>query len=241
MRRSACLAVVGVALVGLGFLGGGAVASAQREPRVVSESDIPGDVHRDSMGRLPLLKREGLDADGQRAFDVVVDPKSRYAEGLRGPVAMWLYAPKMAEHIFPASTYLRFGTEKDQRLTELTILSTAREMRSQYEWTQHESGARRAGLQGEIIDLVRDRKAVDTITVPGLAERERVIITLVREVVSEQKLSSATYARAIKSFGEKGVMDLAGLVGYYSFVNVTLKTFDVQLAPGSKRLLPDLW
>ena len=220
----------------------GEAAPAQRDPAIVAETDIPGDVRRDSMARLPLLTREGLDPDGQRAFDVVVDPKSRYAEGPRGPVAMWLYAPRMAEHIFPASTYLRFGTEKDQRLTELTILATAREMRSQYEWTQHEPSARRAGLQGEIVAIVRDRKPVDGIaSVPGLGDRERVIIAFVREVVSQEKLSAGTYARATALFGNKGVMDLAGLVGYYSFVNMTLKTFDVQLAPGSKRLLPDSW
>lgn len=244
MKPSRRIVVVAVsAVVFLGAAGArNKPLSAQRDPSVVAESDIPADVSRDSMARLPLLEREALDPEGQRAYDVVVDPKSRYSGGLRGPVAMWLYAPKMAEHIFPASTYLRFGTDKDQRLTELTILTAAREMKSQYEWTQHEPAARRAGLQGDIIDLVRDRKPLEGVAgVTGLGDRERLIIDLVREVVSQEKLSSATYARAVTLLGKKGVMDLAGLVGYYSFVNITLKTFDVQLAPGSKRLLPDLW
>lgn len=241
MKASVFFVVVLIALGGPRLRSDGQAAPTQRAPIVVTEADIPSDVRRDSMARLPLVKRDGLDPDGQRAYDVVVDPKSRYAEGARGPVGMWLYAPKMAEHIFPASTYLRFGTEKDQRLTELTILTAGREMRSQYEWTQHEPAARRAGLQGEIIDLVRDRKAIDGVNVPGLGDRERLIITFVREVVSQEKVSSATYAQAIKLFGEKGVMDLAGLIGYYNFVNITLKTFDVQLAPGAKKLLPNLW
>ena len=77
--------------------------------------------------------------------------------------------------------------------------------------------------------------------VPGLGEQERTIINFVREVVSEEKLSSETFRRAVQLFGEQGVMELAGLVGYYGFVNITLKTFDVQLAPGRERLLPDLW
>ncbi len=54
-------------------------------------------------------------------------------------------------------------------------------------------------------------------------------------------MTSATFGRALELFGEQGVMDLTGLVGYYSFVNMTLKAFDVRLAPGRARLLPPLW
>ena len=209
---------------------------------VVTADDIPSDVVSDSWARLPLPRREQLDLDGQRAFDVIVAPGSRYESGLRGPVAMWVYSPLMAEHIFPASSYLRFGTEKDQRLTELAILATAREVRSQYEWTSHEPAATRAGLEPAIVALVKNRTDLDTAgDVPGLGAHEQTIIRFVREVVSEEKLSSSTFGRARELFGERGVMDLASLVGYYGFVNTTLKTFDVQLAPGRERLLPDLW
>lgn len=211
------------------------------EPTVVAEADIPADIHRDSWARLPIPDRDTLAADGRRAYDVIVNPDSRYATGPRGPVTAWIYSPLMAEHVFPASTYLRYGTEKDQRLTELAIITTAREVRSQYEWSSHEPLAQRAGLEQEIIDLVRSRGEVDDVVMPGLEAEERTIIRFAREVVSEEKVDSATYAAAVELFGQKGVMDLAGLIGYYSFVNVTLKTFDVQLAPGRERLLPDLW
>ena len=209
---------------------------------VVAADDIPDDIFEDSWARLPLLRRETLDADGQRAFDLIVNPDSRYASGLRGPIGMWAYSPLMAEHVFAASTYLRFGTEKDQRLTELVILATAREVRSQYEWSAHEPAGERAGLEPELIDLVRRRADLDMAgEIPGLGEQERAIINFVREVVSEEKVTSATFDHALGLFGEQGVMDLAGLVGYYGFINITLKTFDVQLAPGRERLLPDLW
>ena len=209
---------------------------------IVRAADIPSDIFEDSWARLHLPQREALDADGQRAFDVIVNPDSRYATGLRGPLAMWVYSPLMAEHIFPASTYLRYGTEKDQRLTELVILSTAREVRSQYEWTAHEPLGLAAGLEPEIIDFVRRRADLDAAgDVSGLGDRERTLIAFAREVISEQKVSAATFSRALEFFGEQGVMDLAGLVGYYNFVNITLKTFDVQVAPGGERLLPDLW
>ena len=209
---------------------------------VVTADDIPSDIFEDSWARLPLLGRETLDAGGQRVYDVIVNPDSRYASGLRGPIGMWVYSPQMAEGLFPASTYLRFGTGKDQRLTELVILATAREVRSQYEWSSHEPAGERAGLEPEIIDLVRRRADLGTAgEIPGLGDHERTIIAFVREVVTEEKVTSATFSRALELFGEQGVMDLAGLVGYYGFVNITLKTFDVQLAPGRERLLPDFW
>ncbi|MEX2049281.1 MAG: hypothetical protein WEB90_06865 [Gemmatimonadota bacterium] len=211
-------------------------------PSVVAPADIPPDIREDSWARLPLPRRETLDADGQRAFDMIVSPDSRYATGLRGPAAMWVHSPLMAEHLFPFSTHLRYGTDKDQRLTELAILSTAREARSQYEWTSHEPLALQAGLEPAIIDLVKRRADLETaVGVPGLGERERTIVAFAREAMSDEKVGAETFRRAIGLFGERGVMDLAGLIGYYAFVDITLKSFDVQLAPGRERLLPDLW
>ena len=209
-------------------------------PSVVTESDIPSDIQHDSWARLPLPNRASLDTNGQRAYDAIINPDSRYADGPRGPIAMWLYSPAMAEHIFPASTYLRFGTEKDQRLTELAILATAREVRSQYEWSAHEPLALDAGLEVEIIEIVKYRQPLNTAT-PGLGETERLIIQFTREIISEERLSTETFTRAQTILGNRGVMNLAGLIGYYNFVNLTLKTFDVQLAPGRTRLLPDFW
>ena len=209
-------------------------------PSVVVDDDIPEDIQRDSWGRLPLLNRSSLALDGQRAYDLIVNPKSRYASGPRGPVAMWLYSPAMAEHIFPASTYLRFGTEKDQRLTELTILATAREVRSQYEWSAHEPLALEAGLEPDIVEVVKYRLELDR-KLDGLGEHERTIIQFTREVINQKSVSATTFTRAQQLFGDRGVMNLVGLIGYYNFVNLTLKAFDVQLAPGRTRLLPDLW
>ncbi len=195
---------------------------------------LPADIIEDSMARLPTLDRaRDLDAYGQRVFDIIVNPESRYADGLRGPVGMWMYSPQMAEHIFPASTYLRFGTQFDQRLTELAILTTAREVNSQYVWTQHEGNATEAGLDDEIIEIVKHRRSP-----AGVGDAETTIIEFGRQVLGSEKLSAETFANALELFGEQGVMNLAGLMGYYSFVAITVKTFDVQLALDQERLLP---
>ena len=218
-----------------------AAASEVFVPHDVTPADIPADIHDDSWARLPTVVRDTLGPEDQRVFDIIVHPESRYGTGLRGPVGMWMYSPRMAEHMFPASTYLRYGADgqRDQRLTELAILATARELDSQYEWSAHEDAARTAGLEEEIIELVRSGGPLtDAVALPGLDESERTIIRVARELVNDPKLSREAFETAQRLFGNEGVMDLAGLVGYYTFVNYTLKTFDVQRAPGTQLLLP---
>jgi 4-carboxymuconolactone decarboxylase len=210
-------------------------------PREVTSADIPSDIHEDSWARLPTIQREDLDAEGQRIFDIIVNPDSRYSTGLRGPIGMWMYSPPMAEHLYPASTYLRFGADgaRDQRLAELAILTAARALDSQYEWSAHEGLGLQAGLEEEIIDLVRhDRPVAEGDGLPGFGEVERTIVQAARELIREPKLSRETFEAAQRLFGNQGIMDLAGLIGHYTLVNYTLKAFDVQRPPGSQLLLP---
>jgi 4-carboxymuconolactone decarboxylase len=210
-------------------------------PRELTEADMPPDILEGSWARLPTVSRDALSPDDQQRFDVVVNPDSRYATGLRGPIGMWMYSPKMAEHMFPASTYLRFGADgqRDQRLTELAIVTTASELGSQYVWTAHEPAARRAGLEDEIIELLRFRRPLASPdAMPGLGEREHTIVRIARELVNAPKVSAEAFATARDLFGDTGVMDLAGLVGFYTTINYTVKTFDVQRTPGSLLLLP---
>lgn len=208
---------------------------------IVTDADIPPDIYRDdSWARLPLPVRDELDADGQRVFDVITDSYEGRAGGPRGALAMWLYSPLMAEHIYPFRNYLRFGTDMDQRLTELAILVTTREVRSQFLWTAHEPLALQAGVEAEIVDGIKRRAALEA-SIPGFGNQEQVVVQFTRELLTKERVSAETFARARELFDEKGVMDLVGLIAYYNFVNLTFKTFDIQLAPGSDRLLPELW
>ena len=121
----------------------------------------------------------------------------------------------------------------------MTIISAAREIDSQYIYTAHEPAAKTAGLEQEIIDIVRFQIPLDQVVeTDGLGERERAIIRFAREIINEQKVSSETFAKAIELFGSEGVMDLTGLIGYYSFISMTLKAFDVQRPIGNELLLP---
>lgn len=200
---------------------------------------VPNDILPETMARLPQVSRDSLDAAGQRAFDTYVRPGTGYENGPRGPVAMWLHSPALAEAIFDVRQRVRYGTKKDQRLTELIILSTAREIDHQYEWSAHEPLAQAAGLEQEIIEVIKYRRDLGGLSaIAGLGATERMLIQFTRELVSEEKVSSDTYAQAIEQFGSEGLMDIVGLIGYYNFVAMTLKAFDVQRPIGTELLLP---
>lgn len=208
-------------------------------PEPVSAADMPADIHMDSLARLPQVQREDLDAVGRQAFDTYVSPGTGYETGLRGPVGMWMHSPVLAEAIFDVRQRVRYGTDKDQRITELIILSTAREISNQYEWSAHEPLGRAAGLEDEIMEFIKWRRPMSEAgAIAGFGETEQALVQFVRELVGDRDVSSASFARVHEIFGDEGLMDVVGLVGYYSFVAVTLDAFDLQRPPGSELLLP---
>jgi len=129
--------------------------------------------------------------------------------------------------------FLRRKAGLDPRLVELAILVTARESDSEYEWTAHEPMAVKAGLQPEIIDIVKHRKSTD-----GLAEKDAVIIALGREAVGKHHVSSDVAARALNLFGKQGLVNIVSLIGDYASTAILLNAFDQHVRPADKPLLP---
>jgi len=206
---------------------------------IQTQDRIPDDIHMDSLARLPQVQRENLNTLGRSAFDTYVSPGTGYETGLRGPVGMWMHSPVLAEAVFDLRQRVRYGTPKDQRLTELIILTTAREISNQYEWSAHEPLGQAAGLEQDIIEVIKYRKDLDSLpSIEGFDEIEQTLVQFTRELVSEEKVSTPTFNKAIELFGNEGVVDIVGLVGYYNFVAMTLKAFDVQRPVGSELLLP---
>lgn len=195
---------------------------------------LPKDVYPDSGSRVPLIKREELDDLGKKLYDAVVSaPPIPGVNRLMTPSGIRLYSPRLAEAGSAQSRYLRNESFMTEALYELAILVTARELNQQFEWVAHEPQAREAGLEEKVIDIVKYRKPLT-----GLGEKETAIIQVGREAVGKRKVSSDTYARAVKLFGERGLVDLVTLMGNYVGIAVLLETFDQHLPPGQKPPLP---
>ncbi len=211
-------------------VGGAPQASSQTSSQASSQTsaaEFPDDVYPDSRNRLPLIQREDMDEQGKKAYDSAVS-NPRSLAGLQGPAGIRLHSLRARE-----SEYLRYESDLGRRLTELAILVTAREMDQQFEWTVHEGVALQEGLEPAIIDVVRLRKPLT-----GLGEKEASIIRLGREVFRNHRLSPDTFARALQLFGNKTLVDMVSLMGNYASTAVLLTTFDQQLSPDQKPLLP---
>jgi len=193
----------------------------------------PKDVYPESGFRLPLPKRADLDERGKEMYDQIAGPSHRVIAGLQGPLGILLYDPELAELSFALNQFLRFRAGIPGRVRELAILVAARESRSQFEWGAHEPEALREGIDPKTIDIVRYGRSGEE-----LPERDSVVIELGRQMFGQQKVDSDTFARALKLFGPRGLVNLVSLMGNYYGTAALLATFDMQLRPGQKPLLP---
>jgi 4-carboxymuconolactone decarboxylase len=129
--------------------------------------------------------------------------------------------------------YLRRKAGLEPRFVELAILVTAREMDCEYVWTAHEPAAQKAGLEQGIIDTVKYRKPLENV-----GEKEAVIIQLGRDSIGKHKVGSDTFARAVKLFGNQGVVNIVSLMGDYAATTILLNVSDQHVRPSDKPLLP---
>lgn len=191
-----------------------------------SDASLPKDVYPDSRNRLPSIKREELDELGKKVFDTAGGSgASTGATGIR------IYSPPLADSLVKARDWLKAAI--DPRFVELAILVATREMDGKFEWNIHEPLALQAGLEPEIIAIIKYRQPLK-----GLAEKDAVIIQLGREMFRNHKVSSDTFARALKLNGKHGLVNVVSLMCHVAGTNALENAFDQQLPPGQKQLLP---
>jgi 4-carboxymuconolactone decarboxylase len=176
------------------------------------------DIYPDSRSRLPLVRAQPRAA----ANPPPLHSRTIAPEGT-GP-----------GHIARHGTGLRTLEESaGRRLTALAILVTAREHDEQYAWTMNEPAALKDGLEPAIIDLVRYRKPAT-----GLPEKEAVLIEFGRELFGNHNVSAQTWARALKAYGERDLVDFIELMARHAADATLLTAFDQRLPAWVKQLLP---
>jgi 4-carboxymuconolactone decarboxylase len=193
---------------------------------------MPSDIDPQSGFRLPLPKREDLDEDGKRAYDRGTRPGATIA-GLQGPAGVQLYTPKIAAQMNAVNRYLRFESGISPRMREIAILSTARELDSQFEWVAHEPEALKEGVEPALIDVIKHRKST-----AGLAEADALVIELGRQLWRDHKVTSETFAKLKTLVGPNKLVDLVLLMGNYAGTAALLAAVDMQLHAGKEPLLP---
>lgn len=189
------------------------------------------------MSQLPLLKHDELDEEGRATWDAVVSTRGERVispQGtLTGPFNALLHAPGVGLRVSDLGAALRFHSSLEPRLLELAVLTVAARWQAEYEWAAHAKLAAAAGLSEEVVDALAERKD------PPLAdEDQRTVYTVARQVVDTGHIEPAAWDAAHKLLGNRGLVELVFLCGYYSLVSFGLNAFDVPLLPGDSPRWP---
>ena len=177
--------------------------------------------------RLPVLTEDKLD-HAQRALleSMRAGPRGARVK-LGGPFGVYMHAPQYGEMTQQLGAFVRFKTSLEPRLSEFAILCTARMWRAQYEWHAHAPIAEQAGVKPEAI---RDIKAG---RMPKKAAKdERAIFDFVQELYKKRRVSERNYKRVQGFLGDRGTVELVGILGYYTAVSMILNVFNVPLPEG---------
>ena len=126
-----------------------------------------------------------------------------------------------------AGEYLRYKSALPPKLSEFAILIVARRWTQQYEWHVHRPIAERAGVPAEHIRAVAEGRRPD-----GMAADEAVVHDFLQELQVNRAVSDTTYGRIVELFGERGVIDLCGLCGYYSLLAMVMNVARTPLPAG---------
>src|SRR5262252_8081754 len=152
--------------------------------------------------------------------------------GLRGPFNALLRSPELCDLVQRVGAYVRFGSSIPSKLNELAIIMAGRKWTAQYEFYAHRRLALEAGLSPAIADAVANGKRPD-----GMDADEAAVYDFASELLGTGQVSDANFARVRERWGERGVIDLIGAVGYYSLVSMVLNVDRVPLPDGVAPLL----
>jgi len=181
------------------------------------------------MARLPEIDRDTLTAEQQCVYDAIASgPRG----AVRGPLAVWLRRPQLADTAQALGRYCRYDSSLTKDLSELAILVTARAWSSEFEWWAHKRHGLDAGLTPELIEAIRTNAA------PVFANDEQAVVFDVATAMNtDKRLSDVLYARAYAVLGEQRLIDLIGVLGYYALISMTINAFDVDAPEGASKEL----
>ena len=170
--------------------------------------------------RYPTLNPDQLNPEQKAYVESLQKPPRNNTTALRNPpFQVYMRSPALASKLEAVSDYVRWGTGQPPRLTELAIMITARHWSSQWIWRGHYRAAVKDGLDPSVgADIAAGRRP------SKMKEDETILYNYATELYRDKAVSDATFAAAVKAFGEKGLIDLVATMGYYGTVAMTLIT-----------------
>lgn len=164
--------------------------------------------------RMPPLARAKMTAAQKEAADAMIAGPRGFLTGSYQPI---LRSPGLMRPLDQVGEYVRFKCKLKLRINEMAAVMAARHWTQQYEWEAHCRWGRKFGVRQSIIDAVAEGRRPDQ-----MARDEAVVYDFFTELFANKSVSDPTYARAVAEFGERGVIDLLGVVGYYTMLAMVM-------------------
>jgi 4-carboxymuconolactone decarboxylase len=173
----------------------------------------------------PLTYDEMNPAQKKMIDNLLAGPRG----GAEGPFNVLLRSPEMGDLAGTFGAATRFNTSIPRKLNELAIILVGRHWTSQFEWAAHHRAALQAGLSPAICDAIAEGKRP-----PSMAKDEEVVYNFVTELLNTTQMSDATFNATKAMFGERGIVDLVGVMGWYHTVSMLLNVDQYPLPDGQK-------
>ena len=182
--------------------------------------------------RFKPLKWDEMTPEQKTMMEHLVSGERR---GAGGPFNVLLRSPEMGDIAQQFGASMRFHSSLPRKLNEMAIIITARHWTAQYEWSAHRTAAAQAGLNEPIIQAIAAGKR------PGSMDADETIIyNFATELLNTKQVSDPVFKAVKDKFGERGVVDLIGVMGYYQFVSMLLNVDRYPLGEGVKPELQSL-
>ncbi|MDC7787236.1 carboxymuconolactone decarboxylase family protein [Rhodoplanes sp. TEM] len=175
--------------------------------------------------RIPDLSRDEMD-EAQRcvADEAVAGKRGR----VPAPLRAWLHSPEMGARAQRLGEFCRYDTILGARYSELAILVVARTWTAHFEWYAHKRDGLAAGLDPAVVAAIAARETPEF----GDDAKARAVYDYTSTLLRTHHVPDAVHARAEALLGVRGVVELVGLVGYYTLVAMTLNAFAIGLPDG---------
>lgn len=147
---------------------------------------------------------------------------------VEGPLRVWLLNAELADRAQALGAYCRYGTALRPDLSELAIIMVGAHWRAGFEWAVHAPIAAKAGIPDVVIEAIRRGEAPQ-----GLLPEAQAVHDLTCELLRTKFVSDATFARAGEVLGRTAMIDLVGILGYYTLICMTINAFAVPLPEGA--------
>lgn len=180
--------------------------------------------------RLPAIAPEDYSPEQRQAAAAFMEGRKT---PVFGPFAPLMYSPELMLAASNMGLYLRYRSALPLRISEFTILIVARHWNQQLEWAIHHPIALKEGVLPAVAEAIAEGRRPE-----GMTAAEAAAYAFSQELLHNRAVSDATYAQALERFGERGVIDLAGINGYYGFLAGVMNVARTAAPGGVEPLAP---